>query len=311
MRIRFLFLVAAGWLAIGGRARAADASVSGRVLDSGGTAVAGARVFSIPFRTPDQTLLDLSAGREPAALAETKTGADGAFRLAMPKDGSSVSLRILADGLPGIEIEGPFDAAGGEDLDVSIPRARRLCGRVSDESGKGVEGARIRAQAPLEDMDDAVAFDTGRSSADGSFCLAAPPDSETATLLVRAAGFAVAVADARPRSNQHLVLKKGGSVAGAVVDPSGKAVSGVVVTSGESAVETDAVGRYRFEALPVGSATLQVVAKDDLFARRDGVRIRARGGDPDRSTAFDVRRNPGRRSRCSDTQAGRPRSACR
>src|SRR5512143_2643660 len=84
-------------------------SVSGRVLDSSGKGIGGARVEWTAYRTDEEILLDQTAGNEPAGLGHTATDAEGRFRVVLDKPGVSVALRILPVGLPSARWTGPFE----------------------------------------------------------------------------------------------------------------------------------------------------------------------------------------------------------
>src|SRR6476661_1624870 len=91
-------------------------SVTGRVLDSSGRAVAGARVEWRAYRSDDEILLDQATGKDPAPLGEVATDAEGHFRVAMDKPGVSISLRVLSAGLPSIRFVGPFESSEDNNL---------------------------------------------------------------------------------------------------------------------------------------------------------------------------------------------------
>jgi len=190
----------------------------------------------------------------------------------MAKMEEPAALRVLADGLPAVEIPGPIEAGGEEELEILIPPSQVISGRVTDESGKPVTQARVFAWAALDLPEDGVAFEEARSGPDGSFVLASAPTGDV-MIRVSAHGLA-AVTVGGSRAGQRVVLKRGGGLGGAVVDSSGKGMAGAIVTAGGAAARTDASGQYEFEALPEGLVSVQVVWPDGRLARRDSVRIR-------------------------------------
>src|SRR5512141_2967263 len=95
-------------------AQARAGSVTGRVLDPSGKPVAGAKVQWTAYRSDDEGLIDLTLGNEPAVLGETAT------------DASSDESTLF---------------------DVQLRAVSAASGRVVDEAGKPVAGARVIAAA--------------------------------------------------------------------------------------------------------------------------------------------------------------------
>jgi 5-hydroxyisourate hydrolase-like protein (transthyretin family) len=274
MTIRRLLLLSA-WLIVAGRGAspaAADGPISGRVLDPGGEPVAGARIELLAYRSPEEQLLDQGAGSEPRPVTQTRTDARGSFQVSMAKMEEPAALRVLADGLPAVEIPGPIEAGGEEELEILIPSGQVMTGRVTDEAGKPVTQARVFAWAALELPEDGVAFGEARTGRDGSFVLPQAPSGDI-TLRIWAPGLAP-LAVRSSRAGQRFVLKSGGELVGAVADPSRKVIAAAIVTAGGEAVRTDASGQYRFVALPEGLLSVEALWQDGRLARRDGVRIR-------------------------------------
>src|SRR5262252_3526389 len=114
-----MLLLAAAALLVSSRAVFAG-TITGRVLDAGGKPVVGTRVAWRPYRTDDETLLDETLGREAAAAGEAAADDQGRFR------DTSETVELA---------------------DVHLPGAARLTGRVSDDAGKPVPGARVLVMA--------------------------------------------------------------------------------------------------------------------------------------------------------------------
>lgn len=250
------------------------ASLGGRVLDSEGKPVGGAAVSWFAVRPPERELLDATKEIEPSALGEIKTDSEGRFRIPAQKPGA-VSIRVLSPGLPSVELEGPFDPSEeNEELEIPLPAPQRITGRVVDESGKAVVGARVRVQAEA-DAEEALAYAETKSGSDGGFSLETAPENASSLKAYRA-GFAPADVSGRSAKDFAVVpLKRGGGAEGRVLDASGMPVAHAIVEADDRlAAETDAEGRYRFEALPEKPTRLRVIWSENLLARRDGLRIR-------------------------------------
>src|SRR5713226_2246689 len=149
-------------------------SITGRVLDASGKPIAGAKIQWTAYRNEDEILLDQSKGTDPAVLGETATDAEGRFRVALEKPGTSASLRVMPAGLPSARFEGPFDASEDISLaDVQMMGAQPVSGRVVDESGKPLSGVRVMGVATQIIFDNESRFlSETRTGADGSFAMA-------------------------------------------------------------------------------------------------------------------------------------------
>lgn len=251
-------------------------SITGRVLDSSGKPAAGAKVQWTAYRSDDEILLDLTAGTDPAILGETATDAEGRFRAALDKPGVSVALRVLPAGLPSVRFSGPFDSSEENSLfDIQVPSPSGTSGRVVDETGKPVAGARILVAASESGFDgDSRYIGESRTGADGTFAVPDAPEG-TRAVLVRAPGFVpVTRVQIEARSDEKISLQRGGTVRGAVLDVSGKPAAGVIVTAEEVAARTDAQGNYRVTGVSAGTHRLQALWKEDFAARKDSVRVR-------------------------------------
>jgi protocatechuate 3,4-dioxygenase beta subunit len=274
-RILFSCLAAlAAQLCLAAPARAG--SVSGRVLDSAGQPVVGAKVLLLTYRDEDQLLLDRTIGKDPVPLGQTATDASGQFRMALEKPGQSVAIRILPAGLPSARFAGPFESSDDTDLaDVQIPPSAPLSGRVVDESGKPVAGARVLVigSDSLAENEARVLVET-RTQADGSF--SAPEASDgTRVLYVQAAGFVpLTHIQIERKPEERVILRTGGTIRGTIVDSAGKPVAGVIVTADEVAAESDAAGRYEITGVAPGSREVRAVWKEEFAARRENVRVK-------------------------------------
>jgi len=184
--------------------------ISGRVLDSGGAPVAGAKVTCEAYRTDEQTLLDDTQGAVPAALGETATDAAGRFQVKLEKPGIEVSIRVMPGALPGALLGGPYDSSEDVALDdVELPAVEKISGRVSDESGKPVAGARVRATGGLGFQEEDVLFYAeAKSAGDGAYSIPNAP-ANAGGLSVRAAGYSPSrQASMQRRTTVNVTLKE-------------------------------------------------------------------------------------------------------
>ncbi len=250
-------------------------SVGGRLLDPSGHPIAGARVAWFPYRDEDQSLLDQATGKEPAPLGETKTDASGNFRVALDKPGLSVALRIEPAGFPQARFSGPFESSEDVSLfEVQVPAAQKAAGTVVDEASQPVGGVRVLALSSeiLAQGDERFLAET-RTLADGSFTMPDAPEGPR-VLLALAEGFVrsphLQIDAAR---DERIVVKRGGSVRGILLDAAGQPVAGAIVTAGDLAGVTDSAGRYEIAGLAAGSQHVATVWKDDFAARADAVRV--------------------------------------
>lgn len=274
--------VAAFVLALAAAPAARAGSVSGRLLDGSGKPVAGAPVRWTAYRDDDRALLDATNGADPAVLGETATAADGRFRVPIAAPGLSIALRVSPPGAPSIRLGGPFDASDDVAIDdLHAGTAAPMSGRVVDEAGKGVAGARVLVVSsdPFSD-DDAQSVAEARTAADGGFAIRDAPAGQRA-VEVRAPGYVPArQVQVEPAADIRLVLPRGGTIRGTVLDASGKPAAGALVVGEELAAETDAAGAYRLAGVAVGVRAVEALWKDDFAARRDALRVR-RGEETD------------------------------
>ncbi|HEV8232674.1 MAG TPA: carboxypeptidase regulatory-like domain-containing protein [Thermoanaerobaculia bacterium] len=270
-----LGLIAALSLALVASA-APGATVSGRVLDSAGAPVAGAKVIWESFRTDEQVAIDETKGAPPSPLGEATTDAGGRFRITLDKPAVEVSIRISPGTLPGALLGGPFDSSEDVTLDdVELPASEKISGRVSDEGGKPVARARVRTTRGLSfDEDDVIFYSEATTAADGSYSI--PNAAATGGgVSVRAPGYSPSrQASIQRRTVINVTLKKGGTIRGTVVDLAGKAADGAAVLTGSLAVRADAAGAYLLSGVSAGSVDLVAFGKDDLAARKDTVRVK-------------------------------------
>src|SRR5262249_23729369 len=159
--------------------------------------------------------------------------------------------------------------------DRRLPAAAKLTGRVSDDAGKPVAGARVIALAATGGLSDGEALYLAetKTGPDGAFAMPDAPDGSR-VLSARAPGLAPMTRFAlEAHADERLVLQRGGTVRGTLTDAAGKPVSGAVVVCEEVAARTDSGGAFRLAGVPYGSRTIETVWKDDLAARKEGVEV--------------------------------------
>lgn len=229
-------------------AAVADTWLRGRVLDESGQPLAG-----IPLGPdPDEADLVVDGG----VLATS--AADGSFRLAAPRTSIALVARderfatILAGFI------GPSSTAG-ETIVVVAPSVA-LAGRVEDEQGAPLPGARLSVEAPPgfrarfhEIMDRSRSVErTTAADEHGGFRLAGVPFVEGAILRAAYDGRASAEIPIGPASDEHLLVvlpRLGGAedvVAGIVLDETGQPADGARVAFGLDSQRTSGDGRFEF-----------------------------------------------------------------
>lgn len=257
-------------------------SVAGRVMDGAGKPVPGAKVRWMEYRTDDQAVLDASEGREPAVLGETATGTDGRFRIVLDKPDVSVGVRISAPGSPSIRLGGPFDSSDDVSVDdVHVAPSEKVAGKIADDEGKPVAGARVRivSSDPFSDQ-DVDSLGEATTGADGTFTILDAPAGARA-ISVRAAGYVSASqVQVDPRPDLRVTLKHGGTIRGIVLDAAGKPAAGALVISEDQAAVADAQGAFRITGVDAGVRSVQAYFHDDFAVRKDNVRVR-RGQESD------------------------------
>lgn len=162
-------------------------------------------------------------------------------------------------------------------ISVRLNRGGTISGRVVDPDGRGIAKARLMTR-PNDWADDAffssiedmlpshVTQVEVRAGSDGSFTL---PNlsGDTYQVIVEAIGFTranklnIVVQDGMEARIGDIVLPRGGSVTGMVLDGSGKGVAGAIVTlspadtqilPGQYTTKTAADGRYSMRSVPAG-----------------------------------------------------------
>lgn len=260
------------------------AVLHGRVTNEAGEALSGARV-RVAVPETDMRFVDL---RKEHRLVETKTGNDGRYRLEIPDIVRPTTISIdaaqpeyrrlngtLMSGHVTTRKTGPGFVA---EADISLTPAIYFKGTVVDEQGKPIPGVAISANANSAGGSGGV--ERTISQADGSFELF---NYSAERFLVQGAiangavsfdhpdylesGLAdIYTVPERERKSLRVVLRSGRTVAGRVIDATGKPVPQVLVKAAlpdnwsRKATLTDDQGRFRIRGLARGVQTLSVQA---------------------------------------------------
>jgi protocatechuate 3,4-dioxygenase beta subunit len=175
----------------------AKAVLLGKVVDEAGKAIRGARVVAYPGYG---NLLEMMGNiveilgnldREPKPLVETKTDAEGRFRLEEVPSGTIVVAASAASRAPvkrEVSVVGGRSAAG--EIAITLPLGASITGKVVDDAGRGVPAARL---AVIEEKGGPDAFLLGRTFAvagdDGSFEIVVSDDAKSLRAFVAAEGY--------------------------------------------------------------------------------------------------------------------------
>ncbi|MHC4548283.1 MAG: carboxypeptidase regulatory-like domain-containing protein [Planctomycetota bacterium] len=235
-------------------------SIRGRVFDSHGTPLGGARVEAVHM--PEQAGFDMTSivqsvmAPEPIA-AHAETQADGAYELIIPS-GGTYALRATARGFAQ-EAEAPrLYAAAVEGLDFHLFPGVQVAGRVVDARGAPVVGAHVMLLDVMMIFTRRAPKAETLSTGDGTFSLVVMP-SDRIMLVVRAVGYATHIQPnlALPALDLAITLEAGIAVRLNTVDADEPAMPAphvrvaVMYRGGFAAGRTDEQGQLFVENLPV------------------------------------------------------------
>jgi protocatechuate 3,4-dioxygenase beta subunit len=265
-------------------ALAPAAALQGLVVDTGGKPLAGVelRAASTARRASDVEL-------------RTRTRTPGAFRLSGLKSGDSYRLIALHEGFVPFRLTVPAPAAGTPPapLRIVLDRGRAAAGRVVDGAGKPVAGAEVRLLPAASDDPRIARETTMRALTDAAGAFRIDRLSPGAfDLRARAQGFAPTLvrrvslpAGAAAADLGTLVLERGATLDGRVVDGAGNPLAGATVQltppSGLSVWDlplegepggweqvTASDGAFSFAGLPPAGATVTLRALHPGFTTR-------------------------------------------
>ena len=266
----------------------AGMAVAGSVKGAQGQPVIGAQIF----------VIGENAGRP----LDASTDGDGRFRVGGLAADRPIMLMISADGFASVQrnVTPP-----SEDLAIVLKSTGTVRGRVEDAASKnpitdftisrtagpGAFGGGMQIQIRNGQVGTG---DRTFQSADGTFELTDVPPGKW-TIRASASSYrnadvsGVEVAEGETKEGVVISLKKGGSLAGRVLDPqkgagvpnasvSWRAQGGggmggfggmMVLGGGNNATATDADGRFSFDGLPDGKVTVNASHTDYLEASKD------------------------------------------
>ena len=196
-------------------------AVSGTVVGPEGKPVAGALVrWDIRYGSND--------------MAETKTDERGAFRL----DGVPDAANVLSVMAPGLAPAFPQVQPGGDrQVAVELKAGATIRGRVVDDAGTPVEGARVAPQVanPKPNVMNRVYLDEqgARTDRDGRFTLEGMPDGVTCDVVGEGrSALRQKPLSATDEAKNVFTLLGEGAIRGRVVSPEGRPVRNFRVVLG-------------------------------------------------------------------------------
>jgi len=267
--------------------------LAGRVVDRAGRGIVGAAVHSVQQIDDLDRLEARLRERQPAAVS----AGDGSFVLDDQPSGVPLNLVVAAQGFIPAGLRG-VRAPVARPIVVRLDPAELVRGRVLDEDGAGIPGARIslewRSSLPekpsIRTSEHAVR--TAVSDREGRFELRSVPEG-SGEVTVEADGFvasdplSVAVPQ-DPRNPWTVVLQRGATLEGKISTRQGDPVGGVRVTAESAQARSDDDGKYLLAGVPPGEIEVEVVHAD--YPRQVHMLKIERG-----SNVFDVQLQDGHR----------------
>ena len=245
--------------------------VSVSVLDEAGQPIAGA-VVTVRVLTPDET-----------KVAPQNTDASGKVVFSLPndKDGKPTGGAFMA-GARGYVFGGAIGINGplSKPLEIRLARGQTWRGKVVDDQGNPLEGAKIILRGAMKGrdyssvifLDDEKLSDlySAQSGADGTFEIPNLPTDRDLLYAVTRANFAYYRGqDASVDVKELIKMTPSGAIKGRALDVAGKPLAKLKVYArstnhmeGNSAV-TDAKGDFAIEGLEPGTYDLRAILPGD------------------------------------------------
>ncbi|MFO0843379.1 MAG: carboxypeptidase regulatory-like domain-containing protein [Gemmataceae bacterium] len=274
--------------------RPAGAEMRFRVVDEERCPVAGASVYA-----------SIWAGNNGGNRNYT-TDADGVAMVRRPNEVDLMRIWVSKPGHAGLFRgweKGTHDQGRGlpKSFTFQLNKATTVGGRVVDEKGRGVAGARVEAQCEVDGakkLPDGVAYHTTLAYGAGAAVTDKDGRWKLENVPVPASSFSLRIAHpeyvsdtrdgglqqeqgvttAQLRAGEAVVrLAAGGRVAGSVTDAAGKPVAGALVVFDDNAyyghgrqeVRTDKQGNYSLPTLKPGRHPVTVIARGYMPQRRE------------------------------------------
>lgn len=263
-RRRGIRLACGGSFDLGAVVLQPGARLAGRVVDPRGRPVAGAGIF-LAERLPSRRSWEQALRGEPDA----ESGRDGSFSVDDLARGTPLHLLVKADGYIAAAVQGVRPPVAAP-LVVRLEPAAMLRGRLLDEAGGPVSGARVQltwqavlAGDPRERPVGEAIERSAVSNAEGRFEIVEVPAGEV-SLDVRAQGFVpvegfeAAVPAPDPDRELVLRLRRGARLEGRVTTAAAAPVAGVRISAGGHSASTDAEGVYAIDGIAPGPQEVRV-----------------------------------------------------
>jgi len=183
----------------------------------------------------------------------------------------SLRVWIRAPGFASLStmVEVPTGEAAKEPILLVMIRGAKLSGRVVDEDGQPVPGARVVSRNPLELFDEANAADVVRTDEQGGFQYAVVP-AGTYQFLATHPDFAPGGSDTVKTDgvtpiDVTITMDAGGTIRGQVVDESGKPAPGTLVEAHADAGKAAASNSHRTVTDESGAFELRGIPRDSVW----------------------------------------------
>ncbi len=273
--LAFVFCCAPAW---------AQNLVSVRVLDEAGKPIAGAIVAARVY-TRDETEL--------APVSTDGTG-EATFSLPNNDEGKTAPAAFTA-GAKGYSFASETGIEG-KPVEIRLERGKPWRGKVVDEQGQPLAGARIFSRGAMKgrDYENMIFLDekgpvsalySAQSKADGSFEIADLPADKDLLYGVTRPMFARVVGQSASVDIVELIkMKAGGLLTGRALDVAGQPLANfevyasIVRSGGGGGAKTDAQGNFTIDGLAPGSYELsarQPAAAGFVMPRLASVRVEA------------------------------------
>lgn len=241
--------------------------LAGRVVDWAGRGIADAAVHRVQQIDDLDRLEARLRERLPAAVS----AGDGSFVLGDQPSGAPLNLVISAQGFTPAGLRG-VRAPVAQPVVVRLDPAALVRGRVVDEDGAGISGARIflewRSSLPEKPsvQTGEHAARTAVSDREGRFELRGVPEG-SGEVTVEADGFVASdsfpvVIPQDPKNEWTVVLQRGAILEGRISTRQGDPVGGTRVTVESAQARSDDDGKYLLAGVPLGEFEVEVVHAD-------------------------------------------------